>query len=202
MGLAIFAELGDKAAMAAVYKTLKEGFLVKTPPDTFRAVKQMQKSMAIFEEMGDKSKAAACMHFRGDASVMETMMTMFLDAGMYYEAVKIGKERCTTFHNGGDMQGEGMALVKLGSVMMENEAHEKASKIAEAALGIFAGINDMAGLKSAKDLLDGAKHARVVEEINVALNKASEYMHIPSTLVVDPGLNKRIQDAYSTAMQG
>eukprot|EP00415_Alexandrium_ostenfeldii_P001236 UN1236 len=134
--------------------------------------------------------------------VLETLMGLYLEADMFFEAVKVGQDRISIFHDAGDMHSEGYALVKLGQVLLENEAHEKASTLAQAALGIFAGLSNMDGLQAAKGLLDGAKHASSVEEIGIAMAKASDYMHVPTTLVVDPGLNKRMNESYATAMRG
>jgi len=229
--LAIFAELGEKRAMAVVYSTIKSAYLLKTPPETFLAAKQMEKAMAIYQELGEKSKEAACMHsiatvekddvkravdalqkardvfieagdIHGQAAVMETMMTMLLDGGLYSEAVKAGKAVITLFHNSGDAGGEAQAMMKLGDIMMKNGDHEKADKLGQAAIAISASVNDMEGIKSAKDLIEGAKHAKAVEEIEASISMASGGMHVPKFLLVDPGLNKRITSTFGTAITG
>mmetsp|Transcript_67917 Transcript_67917/g.212454 ORF Transcript_67917/g.212454 Transcript_67917/m.212454 type:complete len:379 (-) Transcript_67917:85-1221(-) len=227
--LAIFAELGDKRAMAVVYGTVKDAYLAKTPAETFLAAKQMEKAMALYKEIGDKSKEASCLHsiakiesgdvkkaadaihkakdlyaeagdVRGQAAVLETAMTMLLDGGLFFEAVKVGKQRATLFREAGDASEEGRALLKLGDVYMKNDDAEKAGKVGEVAIGIFAGVNDMEGMKSAKDLVDGAKHAVAVTEIEASISKASSAMHVPKTLIVDPGLNKRVTGAFGMAI--
>jgi len=229
--LAIFAELGEKRAMAEVYHAVMGAYLIKAPPETFLATKQISKAMAIYQELGDKSKEAASMHtiatvekqagdikkaaealqkakdlfteagdIKGQATVMETMMDMLVDGGLYAEALKVGKQRAALCRDGGDAQGEGRALLKLGDAMMRSDDHEKAGRVAEAAMGVFAGVNDMAGLQSAKELLDGAKHGRAVEEIEASLSKVAETMHVPRTLVVDPGLNKRVSASWGSAI--
>mmetsp|Transcript_7927 Transcript_7927/g.25215 ORF Transcript_7927/g.25215 Transcript_7927/m.25215 type:complete len:178 (-) Transcript_7927:129-662(-) len=161
--------------------------------DYKKASEALAKAKALFAEVPD---------YKGMAKVLETLMGLYLEAGMFFEAVKVGQERCSIFNSAGDMHSEGFALVKLGEVLLENEAHEKASALAQAALGIFASISNMDGLQAAKTLLDGAKHAASVEEIGIALAKASDYTHIPTTLVVDPGLNKRMNAQYVTSMSG
>lgn len=229
--LAIFAELGEKRSMAELYKAVMAGYLIKTPPEYFLAAKQMHKAAALYQELGDKSKEGSCMlsvatveksagevkkaaealqkatdlfveaaDVTGQAATLETTMGMLLDAGMYKDAVKVGKERVTIFRNAGDMHSEGKALLKLGDVMMKNDDYEKASRCAEAAMGLFG--NDMEALMSAKELMDGAKHAKAAEEIEASIAKASEGMHVPATLIVDPGLNKRITGDWAKAITG
>jgi len=127
-------------------------------------------------------------------------MTMLLDGGLFFEAVKVGKQRATLFREAGDASEEGRALLKLGDVYMKNDDAEKAGKVGEVAIGIFAGVNDMEGMKSAKDLVDGAKHAVAVTEIEASISKASSAMHVPKTLIVDPGLNKRVTGAFGMAI--
>merc|ERR1712037_183200 len=116
------------------------------------------------------------------------------------EAIKLAKEKVTTLHDAGDMRGETYALLKLGEIFLKGGENARAGKVAEVALSSFAEMNDMEGMKAGKELMDGAKQAKLVEDITVTLSQASDYMHIPSTLVVDPGLNKRIQERYSQAV--
>mmetsp|Transcript_69685 Transcript_69685/g.197476 ORF Transcript_69685/g.197476 Transcript_69685/m.197476 type:complete len:133 (-) Transcript_69685:106-504(-) len=132
---------------------------------------------------------------------MDTLIGLYIEADMFFVAVKECQNQVTVLHQGGDMQGEGKALVKLGNILLQHEDHDKARKIAEAALGIFAGINDMEGLQSAKELLDASNAAKTVEDIGMAMQRAADFMHVPSTLVVDPGLSRRIGDAYASAMR-
>jgi len=227
--LTILAELGEKRIMAEVYTSVKSAYLVKTPAETFLAAKQMEKAAALFEELGDKSKQAGALHtaaivqksdvkkasvsltkakalyseagnVHGEAAVLETTMTMLLDAGMYFEAVKVGKERIKLFSSAGDSASEAKAMLKLCGVFMENGDHEKCTTLAEVAMGMLAGIGDLENIGVARSLLDGAKHAKAVEEIEASVSIASVGMHVPKTLLVDPGLNKRITSAFGTAI--
>mmetsp|Transcript_27716 Transcript_27716/g.79606 ORF Transcript_27716/g.79606 Transcript_27716/m.79606 type:complete len:379 (+) Transcript_27716:69-1205(+) len=227
--LAIFAELGEKRAMCEVYGTVKDAYLVKTPPEKFLAAKQMEKAMAIYKDLGDKSKEASCYHtiakieaadakkaaeavhkakdlyaeagdVRGQAAVLETAMDMLITGGLYYEAVKVGKGRISLFQDAGDISEQARAMLKLGDVYMKNDDYERAMKVGEVAMQTFAAVNDMDGMRNAKELQDGAKHAKAVEEIEASISKASSAMHVPKTLIVDPGLNKRITGAFGTAI--
>merc|ERR1739845_310579 len=130
----------------------------------------------------------------------DVLVDMMKAEGKYVEAVKLAKERTSALHDAGDMSKEAYSLLKLGELLLDSGANVKAGKVAEVALGMFAGMNDMGGMKAGKELMDGAKQAALVADIEVTLTSASEYMHIPTTLVVDPGLNKRIQERYQQAV--
>lgn len=187
--VAIYKDLGDKAKEAAGMHSL--AMVEKGAGDVKKAADALQKAKELFAEAGDT---------RGESLVLDTVMGMLVDGGLYFDAIKVGKQRIMLFHNSGDASEEARAMVALGDVMMKNDDHEKAAKLAENALGIFAGVNDMDGLKSAKEMLDGAKHAKAVEEIETSISKVSPGMHVPKTLLVDPGLNKRITGAWGTAI--
>merc|ERR1712124_205658 len=122
------------------------------------------------------------------------------EGGKLAEAITLAKERITTLHDAGDMGKEAYSLLKLGELLLEAKACDKAGKVAEVAMNMFAGMNDMGGMKATKELLDGAKQASLVADIELTLSSASEYMHIPTNIVVDPGLNKRIQERYAQAV--
>lgn len=230
--LALFAELGEQASMAVAYEALMEGHLAKSPPDTARASKEVQKAYAIYESTGDTQKMATCMHtlataeikgadykkasealakskalfvqagdIYGHATVLDTLMGLYLEAGMYFEAMRVGQDRVALFHDAGDMSGEGFALLRLGQAYLQNEDHDKAEKVAQTALGTFAAISNMDGLQQAKTLLDDAKQAQSVESIGIALSRVQDFVHIPATLIVDPGLTKRVGEAYMSAMR-
>merc|ERR1712190_76271 len=98
-------------------------------------------------------------------------------------------------------KAEGNALVKLGEILLKGGAFEKAGKVAEMSLGIFYGINDTEGMQKGKALMDGAKHAKVCQEISNTVAAMEDYTHVPTKLIVDPGLNTRIQTKYLEAVK-
>eukprot|EP00420_Gonyaulax_spinifera_P037147 CAMPEP_0197875032 /NCGR_PEP_ID=MMETSP1439-20131203/4386_1 /TAXON_ID=66791 /ORGANISM="Gonyaulax spinifera, Strain CCMP409" /LENGTH=130 /DNA_ID=CAMNT_0043494203 /DNA_START=21 /DNA_END=413 /DNA_ORIENTATION=- len=128
------------------------------------------------------------------------MMDMLLDGDMYFEAVKVAKKRAELARTGGDTAEEGLALLKLGEVYLKNGDHEKAEKVAEVALGVFGNSGMFGEMGQAKELQDGAKHAKVVEEIETSMEKARVSMHVPTSIIVDPGLNKRVNSTWGTAI--
>merc|ERR1719195_890891 len=82
--------------------------------DYKKAAEALAKAKGFFVEAGD---------VYGQATVMETLMGFYLEAGMFVEAVKAGQDRVSIFHDAGDMYSEGYAMVKLGQVLLQNEAH-------------------------------------------------------------------------------
>merc|ERR1712186_152599 len=101
------------------------------------------------------------------------MMDMLLDGDMYFEAVKVAKKRVTLANASGDTVEEGLAMMKLGETYLKNGDNAKAEKVAEAALGVFGAASMYAEMGQAKELADGAKHAKAVEEIETSWRKPS-----------------------------
>jgi len=188
--LAIYEEGGDKAATAACMHDIAKA--EATGGDYKKASEAVVKAKALYAEAGDNY---------GQAAVLETLMGFYLEADMYFEAVKVGQERVSLFHEAGDMTSEGFALLKLGQVQLQNEDHEKAEKMAELALSMLAGMGNLDGMKQAKDLLDDAKHEGTREKLGVALHSLRDHIHIPSTLIVDPGLNSRVMESFNSAIR-
>lgn len=231
--VAIFAELGDVLAMAEMYVAAKDGYLSKSPPDFFRAEKQMLKAVAVYQEAKNKSKEAAANHllagvaikasdfkkaaeylsaaktlyadasdFKGQAAVLTTLQSLYLQAGMYVEAVGLGQKQCEIFQDAADVGGQGEAMTKLAEIMLDNDDHANAYKVATEALNLLMSTGDYEKMKVAKEVADEAEKAKRIEEIGMALHKAGEWTNIPTSLIVDPGLNRRIVDNYASAMRG
>jgi tetratricopeptide (TPR) repeat protein len=227
--LSIFSEIGEFKGVAATYILLKDGYLLKGDTASGavltkkaagvyagmgdkRMEAKMMLALAKVEVAGkDFAKVTAAVDAAkaafleaGDTNSMSEAADVLIDymkeEGNTAEAIKLAKAKITSLHDTGDMSTEAYALLKLGGLLLDSGSPEMAGKVAEVALGMFAGMNDMGGMKQGKELMDGAKQAKLVMDIESTLGAASEYMHIPSTLIVDPGLNKRIQERYSQAV--
>merc|ERR1712061_363567 len=185
----VYQSLGDKRMEAKATLTLAK--VEVAGGDAAKATAAATSAKGLFMEAGDT---------KGMGDTYDVLIDMMKAEGKYADALKLAKERTSTFHDAGDMNGEAYSLLKLGELLLESGETVKAGKVAEAALGMFAGMNDMGGMKAGKELMDGAANAKTVEAIEVTLSAASEYMHIPTSLIVDPGLNKRIQEKYSQAV--
>merc|ERR1712061_560130 len=100
------------------------------------------------------------------------------------------------YHTAGEAKLEVKALIRLGSLYLKHDYHEKAGKVGEMALGIAYGLNDQEAMKIGKALVDSAKHAKVCEEIDVSVSRMQDYCNVPVNLIVDPGLQTRVQSKY------
>merc|ERR1740129_190161 len=203
--LAIFAELGEKRSMAEVYHMVKDAYLAKTPAESFLAAKQVSKAAALYQELGDKNKEAGCLltmatveKNAGDVKKAAESLQKSLD--MYSEAIKVAKRRVALAQASGDSGAEGFALMKLGDVALKNGDHERAAKAAEVAMGIVGNSGMYGEMGQAKELMDGAEHAKKVEEIETTVAKARGSIHVPTHIIVDPELNKRVNSQWSTAI--
>merc|ERR1712050_37845 len=159
--------------------------------DSAKATAAVELAKALFMEAGDTP---------GMAEAADVAITMLKEEGKTMEALKLAKAKVAALHDAGDMYSEAYGLLKLAELLLDIGEPDKAGKVAEVALGMFAGMNDMGGMKQGKELMDGAKQASLVKDIEMTLGAASEDMHIPSSLIVDPGLNKRIQERYAQAV--
>merc|ERR1712050_247493 len=113
-----------------------------------------------------------------------------------FEAIALGKKLVGFCHEAGDAKGEADALCRLATIYLGGGKHEQGGKVAEMALAILYGINDQEAMTKAKQLVDSSKHAQVAEEIEVTVSKMSDYCHVPQKLIVDPGLQNRVQTKY------
>jgi tetratricopeptide (TPR) repeat protein len=224
----IFQAASDYKGMAAMFMLLKDGFLLKG--NAYKAAALAKKAASIYDQLGDKRMEGKCqlklakVEIAGGDQAKATAAckaakTLFMAAGdtagmgeSYdvligmqkegFEAVKLAKERTSTYHEAGDMSGEAYSLLKLGELLMDNGENVKADKVAEVALGMFAGMNDMGGMKAGKELMDKAKDAKLVQDIHTTLGDAEEYMHIPPSLIIQPGLTYTINEKFTAAVSG
>jgi len=183
--LALAEAEGDRAKMATCRHSIAE---VEAQGKNFqKAIAYLTESRRLFSEVGSD---------RGQATVLATLVDLHCSTGLYVEAVMFGKDWVSFCRKAGDTFNEGMALVKLGKILLENASHDKARQLAETALTVFAGIGNKAGTAAAQDLLDAANRAKATEEFGRALHKVSDLVHTPTTLIIDPNLNKRMGRAY------
>merc|ERR1711879_984354 len=116
-------------------------------------------------------------------------------------AINAAKKVIGSYHEGSDTKLETQALIKLAGLYLTYGYHEKAAKVAEMALGVAYGLNDNEDMTTAKNMLDGAKHTKVCEEIEVSVARMQDYTHVPVKLIVDPGLQTRVQTKYIEAVK-
>mmetsp|Transcript_73605 Transcript_73605/g.215706 ORF Transcript_73605/g.215706 Transcript_73605/m.215706 type:complete len:386 (-) Transcript_73605:68-1225(-) len=176
---------GAKGKKAAALH--KAGSMDLAGGETEKALDAFGKAKDLYGQVGDHN---------GMAAVMTSIKDMHSSAGRFVESVQVQKEIITLFHNAVDPRGEGKALLKLAEMLLGKNEIAKASKVAEVAMGMFATLQDRDGMKDAMECLGAVKHARVKAELESVIDRNSDFMHVPRSLIVDPGLNKRITDEY------
>lgn len=227
----MFAELGDALAMAEMYVIAKDGYMAKNDTvraeksmqkavsiyqdagnkgkeasanhslasvavagaDFKKASDYLTKARALFGAAGD---------YKGQAAVLSTLQDLYMKANMYMEAVTVGQKRCELFQDAADVSGQAEAMVRLAELMLDNDDHQNAEKVASDALNICMPIGDYERMGMAKTVVDDAQKAKKIEEIGMALHLAGDYCNIPTSLIVDPGMSRRMHDSYQGAMRG
>merc|ERR1740129_54413 len=186
---ALYQELGDKNKEAGCLLTMAT--VEKNAGDVKKAAESLQKSLDLY---------SSAFNLNGQLDALSTMMDMLLEGDMYTEAIKVAKRRVALAQASGDSGAEGFALMKLGDVALKNGDHERAAKAAEVAMGIVGNSGMYGEMGQAKELMDGAEHAKKVEEIETTVAKATGSIHVPTHIIVDPDLNKRVNSQWSTAI--
>jgi len=186
--LQIQTSLGDKKKEAACLKALANIEVIdgtaEKASEAFATAKQAYKALR---------------DHTGEAEVMNAERLMHLEAGRFVEAMEIGKKIVTLFHEAMDRKAEGMALLRIAEMLLGNNDLPRSFKVCEVALGILSEIQDADGMKEGMDIMGALKHASVKNEMQSVIEMNKDFMHVPKSLVVDPGLNKRIQSAYAEA---
>eukprot|EP00420_Gonyaulax_spinifera_P036754 CAMPEP_0197883330 /NCGR_PEP_ID=MMETSP1439-20131203/10185_1 /TAXON_ID=66791 /ORGANISM="Gonyaulax spinifera, Strain CCMP409" /LENGTH=379 /DNA_ID=CAMNT_0043503047 /DNA_START=101 /DNA_END=1240 /DNA_ORIENTATION=+ len=188
--LSVYQEGKNKRKEAAANHTLAN--VAAAGNDYKKASEYLGAARALYADASD---------FRGQASVMATLQALYLQAGMYTEAVGLGQRQVELFQDAGDVGGQAEAMIRLAEIMLDNEDNENAHKVATDALNTCMTIGDYDKMKMAKDVADDAAKAKKVEEIGMALHMAGEWTNIPTSLIVDPGLTRRVADGYASAMR-
>jgi tetratricopeptide (TPR) repeat protein len=226
--LATFSAMGQVGCVAMTYFTTADAYMASG--DTFAAARAIGKAAGIYEKVNEKVKAAmayvsmagielkaqdyakvvdycdkAKATADGDSKVSgaaaEVMVEMALSKGDIPGALSKAKTVIGEYHSGGDAKLETKALLRLASLYVTHGYHEKGAKVAEIAIGLAYGMNDQEDMAAAKSILDGAKHSKVCEEIEVSVARMQDYCHVPATLIVDPGLQPRVQAKYVDAVK-
>merc|ERR1712187_596780 len=219
---------GQVGCVAKAYFTASEAYAASG--DTFAAARAIGKAASIYEKVNEKVKAAMCYVSMagveltaqdyakvvdycekatatapGDSKVAGAAATVKVDMEVTKEdipaALTAAKKVIGIYHEGGDTKLETKALTCLASLYLKYGYHEKAAKVAEMALGVAYGLNDQEDMAAAKSMLDGAKHSKVCEEIEVTVARMQDYCHVPIKLIVDPGLQTRVQAKYIDAVK-
>lgn len=225
---ALFREVGDAAGEATSSMTLADGLVeVGDARRAAAAVKRsmaleaslnlkkkeancLKKLATIYYtdgevEKGDDAVKAArevfkgLEDFTGEAEVLGAQRDFYLESGRFAQALEKAKELVSLHHSASDQSSEGRALLRLSEMLLGNNDLQRAQRVAEVALGVLNEAQDGDGLKQGIEMLGAIKNASVKMEMQQVIELNRDFMHVPKSMVIDPGLNKRIQAAYSEA---
>lgn len=222
--------VGDKAAVAYVYREVADGFVLKE--DTKKAGKMMLKARAIYAELSDKKNEAACFHrigeieiqgndkgkalaalstarkmyrelllYRGEAAVLGSLRDFHLKKARVAEAVDVCKEIVGVYHDAGDTRGEGNALVSLAELLMEKGQLELSMKVAQAAYKVFSSVRDGEGVVKATELHSKFKNEVLKTQIREAIESNRDFQNYPEYPAIEFGLATTVAEAFNATVQ-
>merc|ERR1712037_60426 len=186
MGVSIQSGLGDRTKQAAAFHTIAN--IELQGGDLGKSAAAVNSAQEIYKSLGDADGQAAC---------MTTTMDSLLHKGLYVEAIELGTQKVQILHESGNRKGEADAMLSLAKILIANKDFKQADEIAGGALTLMMDVRDRDGSSVAKTLVDDAKRSRVETDIRSQLDANKHLFHVPDALVVDPGMNKRIQEEYN-----
>jgi len=225
--VAVFKDMGDQFGTGLAYRKIAEDFLKlkrdvkKAAANAKRAVAVFQEIQDPQEEAngwhmlaeihiaeGELTEATQCVanartlcrslkdHF-AEARTMECLVTALLENDQFEEGIKIAKEIVTVYHSAGDKEREGFALVSLAQHLLRHYDFVNAEKVATAADFIFKGIHDKEGVRVSQELKEAAEHGTKAAHIQQSVAQRQEFLNLPQPLIIDPGRNTRMQEAFN-----
>lgn len=136
----------------------------------------------------------------GQAKVMATIASVHQDLGDTAAALEVAKDIVSIQHQARDKHGEAKALLSLCSMLIktrERRECEQALKLAQSAEAISQTVFDKDGVKAAEKLQEEARTGMASAAIEAAINRHSDFINVPRTLIVDPGMGRKAQQAYT-----
>lgn len=224
---AVFKDMGDQLGCGLSYRKIAEDFLKlkrdvkKAATNGKRAVSLFQEIQdpqeeangwhmlaEIYAAEGDLAEASQCVsnartlcrslkdHLT-ETKAMECLVTALLEHDQFQEGIKVAKEIVSVHHDAGDREREGFALISLAQHLLRFYDFANAEKVASAADFIFKSIHDKEGVRVSQQLKDAAEHGIKAQHIQQAVAQRQEFLNLPQPLIIDPGRNTRMQEAFT-----
>ncbi|CAE7214299.1 GPSM1 [Symbiodinium natans] len=130
-----------------------------------------------------------------EAKAMGVLVKAYMQNDSPAEAVDVAKQVVTRFREAGDHHGECQALLSLAKLLLPLDP-EKAERIASAAMDLMRGLGMSNQLEECKDVKARCDHAKAAAEVEAKIWKRSDFMHVPRSLIVDPGCRGRLQNEF------
>eukprot|EP00931_Biecheleriopsis_adriatica_P011695 TRINITY_DN112775_c0_g1_i1.p1 TRINITY_DN112775_c0_g1~~TRINITY_DN112775_c0_g1_i1.p1 ORF type:complete len:434 (+),score=122.73 TRINITY_DN112775_c0_g1_i1:85-1386(+) len=227
LALAVFKEIGEQKAVGFVYTKLAEDYLKIKPDlkkasnhakralVVFQELQDLQEEANCWHLLAQVQGAAhdiqeatqsvtnvrtLCKSLKdhvAEVKAMQSLVTTYLDNDLYQEGVKVAQEMVSICHDHGDRQREADSLVFLGQQMLRNYDYLGAEKVGSVAENLYKSLRDQDGAGKAKKVKEAAEHGMKSERIEHALARHQAFLHLPKTLIIDPGRQKRMQDSFN-----
>lgn len=198
---------GSKAAAAA--KAAAEKAVA-----AYQVTKEMRMEgsswMVVAEAQGDMKDVASAKESIGKAcdvfaelketslevKALESLTQICLRNNLPAEAVKAAKGAVTACHKAGDHQGEARALLSLAELLLSFDGVGAARKVLAVAKNMMQELR-MTEVKDCQQLEARCDHAEAVAEVERAIHRNRDFLHVPRVLVVDPGGRQRLQQEFA-----
>jgi len=130
-----------------------------------------------------------------EVKALEALTQICLRNNLPAEAVKAAKGAVTACHKAGDHQGEARALLSLAELLLSFDA-SGARKVLAVAKNMMQELR-MTEVKDCQQLEAQCDHAEAVAEVERAIHRNRDFLHVPRVLVVDPGGRQRLQQEFA-----
>eukprot|EP00434_Breviolum_minutum_P000419 symbB.v1.2.000356.t1/scaffold10.1/size534768/9 len=121
-------------------------------------------------------------------------MHIYLQNDHPVDAVNMAKEVVSTWHKAGDVQSEARSLLSLAELLLTFDTRH-ARKVLRVAREMLQELH-MAELKDCEALEARCNQADSVAEVERALHRNRDFIHVPRMAIVDPGGRQRLQDDF------
>lgn len=155
--------------------------------DVASAKESIGKACDVFAELKETSL---------EVKALEALTQICLRNNLPAEAVKAAKGAVTACHKAGDQQGEARALLSLAELLLSFDGVGAARKVLAVAKNMMQELR-MTEVKDCQQLEARCDHAEAVAEVERAIHRNRDFLHVPRVLVVDPGGRQRLQQEFA-----
>ena len=129
-----------------------------------------------------------------EVRALDALMHIYLQNDHPVDAVNVAKEVVSTWHKAGDVQSEARSLLSLAELLLTFDTRH-ARKVLRVAKEMLQELH-MAELKDCEALEARCNQADSVAEVERALHRNRDFIHVPRMAIVDPGGRQRLQDDF------
>lgn len=229
--LALLRDLGDASASAKVLLQLKQSHMLKQETakaaqalrkarTLLQALSDRKGEAACLQELAEvhhsgrdweaalEAADAANDLFRqlsdqkGQTSALQTSVKVHQELGNHIQAIEVMKQIVTLHHQANDKIAEARALTSLCEILLKIDEFDSVAKLAKTVRHISEANSDKEGIAAVGSLEARLKEEKAKANIEAAIMKYHDILHVPKNLVIEPGMNRRTQHAYAEFVEG